>query len=153
MYRIEETEQAIAAIQRYLVIISQIDNEIPHIAVDGVYNVETREAVSIFQSLRGIQNTGIVDYFTFKLLLEEATIITDSKNNSLNVFSEKDFPLKIGDSGNDVNNLNTLLREFANDYTDITDLPYGSFFSRETLTSVLAVQKRFLLELNSSNYQ
>ena len=72
--------------------------------------------------------------------------ILNSKNDLSNVYNETIFPLKVGDSGNDVSNLNTLLRELSNHYIDIKPLPYGSFYSRDTHAAVLAVQKIFIMD-------
>ena len=73
-------------------------------------------------------------------------VALNSKNDLSNVYNETIFPLKIGDSGNDVSNLNTLLRELSNHYIDIKPLPYGSFYSRDTRAAVLAVQKIFIMD-------
>ena len=80
MYRIEDKEKAITAIQRYLLIISQVNRFLPHITVDGVYGKETKEAVTIFQTLNGLEASGEVDFATFELLSVEAEKILNSKN-------------------------------------------------------------------------
>ena len=143
MYYIDETENTIAIIQHYLLIISQKETSIPNIVVDGVYNEETRNGIRQFQINKGIDVTGKVNEQTFKLLVLESEAILNENNNRNNVISQEKFPLKLGDSGNDINILNTILRELADDYLDIIILPFGNFFSRETLNAVLVMQKIF----------
>ena len=71
MYYIDETENTIAIIQHYLLIISQKETSIPNIVVDGVYNEETRNGIRQFQINKGIDVTGKVNEQTFKLLVLE----------------------------------------------------------------------------------
>ena len=54
MYYIEEKEEAIANVQRNLLIISQINENIPQVSVDGIYGEETRNAVKIYQISKGV---------------------------------------------------------------------------------------------------
>ena len=146
MYLINQREEAVAAVQRFLLIISQIDNSLPHIIVDGIYNDDTKDAVKIYQKNKNIVPTGIVDYQTFLLMSAEAYDILVINENKNNVFSFEKFPLKLGDSGNDVSNLNTTLRQLSNDYLNIAVLPYGNFFSKETKEAVQTMQKIFKIK-------
>lgn len=67
-YRIDRKEEAIAEVQRYLRAISYAEKVIPHIAVDGIYGKETKEAVRAFQILLSLAQTGVVDDETFAAL-------------------------------------------------------------------------------------
>lgn len=145
MYRIEEKEQAIRTVQQYLLIISQIDRELPHISVDGVYTDETENAVIIYQRKHSLEPTGRVDIETFDMLYGDARVILETEENKSMTFTEEKYPLSIGDSGNDVSRLNTLLRELSNNYLDIINPPYGDFFSRDTLAAIIIMQRIFRL--------
>ena len=141
MYRIQDKEQAIRAVQRNLLIISQRDESLPHITVDGIYNEETRFAVSEFQRGRSLIATGAVDKETFDLLVIEANeILLDSDRRS-NIINESSFPLRLGDSNNDVSMLNTILDELSEYYLDITEVQISSFFSRATESGVKTMQR------------
>ena len=140
MYRIEERENAIATIQRYLLIISQVDPMIPHLAVDGIYGEETSLAVIEYQKSRALAPSGVVDRVTFDLLFYEADEIMKNNGRRSSVLNEENFPLKLGDSGHDVNNLNNMLRTLSVDFLNIIALPYGSFFSKDTEDAVKTMQ-------------
>ena len=72
MYRLGDKRAAIREIQKYLHFISdRITNEVPRIAIDGIYGNESKEAVMAFQEYKGIAKTGEVDYETFNLLYSE----------------------------------------------------------------------------------
>lgn len=143
MYRMEQREQAIASIQRYLLIISQVDSSIPHLSVDGIYGEETRLSVIEFQKGRALTPSGVVDKVTFDLLFYEAEEIANNKSRKNIVLYEESFPLKLGDSGHDITNLNNMLRALSLDYLNIIELPYGSFFSKDTENAVKTMQVIF----------
>lgn len=146
MYRLEDRPAAIREVQRFLLIVSQNDLSIPHITVDGVYTEQTAEAVRIFQQSRNIIPTGSVDLETFTLLFGEASELMAEEERRRRVIDAEGFPLKLGDSGSDVNGLNTILRELSEYYNKIIVKPYGSFFSRDTYDAVIIMQKQLLEE-------
>ena len=145
MYHINDKSSAIRDIQRFLLAISQYNDYLPHISVDGIYNDELKYAVKEFQSFNRLPITGTVDSETFKLIYEAYTLTLlteESKKESLN---SESFPLKIGDSGNDVAVLNSLLRELTQRYPDLRS-PMGDFFSLDTEYSVIMLQDIFNFE-------
>lgn len=143
MYRITDEAFAIREVQRFLLIIAEREPSLPISAVDGIYGEDTRIAVTEFQKMKYINATGIVDKETFELLFFEADDIIKEKNNKATVIENEKFPLKLGDSGTDVSLLNTLLRHLSKFYKDIYELPYGSFFSKETENAVKIMQGVF----------
>ena len=143
MYRIDDRKSAIKEVQRFLLIISQNDDNIPKVAIDGFYTEETRIAVEEYQKQRGVKVTGVVDRETFDMLYSEADEIMLDAEIRRGVANAEAFPLKLGDSGADVSDLNTLLRELSHFYKDITELPRGTFFSKITEGAVKIMQFHF----------
>ncbi len=74
-------QNPIFEIQEYLRILAQDGYQIPLIIPDGIYGVETGNAVRIFQSLLGLPVTGRVDYTTWQAL--RAAYEEVQKNNAL----------------------------------------------------------------------
>ncbi len=146
MYRIEDKPAAIRAVQRYLLIISQVDFSLPHITVDGIYSDETRSAVSEFQKGRNLSVTGSVDIDTFTLLATESGEILLYSENRDNTINEALFPLRLGDSNSDVAILNAMLSELSVYYRDINLIRITPFFSLTTESGVKVMQ-RHLKEL------
>ena len=61
---------AVENIQRYLRQLSLYDNTIPPLAVDGIFDMRTREALLAFQRQEELEETGVVDYTTWNRLFE-----------------------------------------------------------------------------------
>lgn len=142
MYDYNDKSTATREIQRFLSIVSQKDKSIPHVTVDGNFGDETRLAVTEFQRLNNIDQTGIVDKLTFDILYSVYLArISESELSDLN-FNPNDFPLKIGDSGSDVETLNSLLSELRVFYRELIKIE-GDFFSGDTEYSVKQMQGHF----------
>ncbi len=58
----------VAALQEYLNVIGEVFDEIPRIAVDGIYGTATESAVRAFQRLEGLDVTGIVNSVTWNAI-------------------------------------------------------------------------------------
>ena len=145
MYRLENKAAAVREVQRYLLIVAQKNEALPHITVDGIYSEQTREAVIIYQELYGLRKSGTVDIITFNSLRDEADLILREKELESTVISHSLFPLKIGSSGTDVANLNNALIELSA-YYDIQAPRRGSFYSKETEEAVKKMQRILILE-------
>ena len=71
MYDTSDKAAAIRAVQRFLLELHYFDGTIPFITIDGIYGDDTRAAVRAYQRLRGLPETGEVDYGTFRPLYAE----------------------------------------------------------------------------------
>lgn len=70
MYSEEQKREHIKEIQQLLYELSYYNATIPRIIPDGIYGVETAEAVRLFQREYGLEPTGIADDETFERLAE-----------------------------------------------------------------------------------
>ena len=147
MYNIKDKAAAIREVQRFLLVISQENDYLNHITVDGIYGEETKAAIYSFQSRNNIPATGITNKETFDMLYRKYTEYIKLKESEYQVFDKNKFPLKRGSSGNDVSTLNTMLRELSLYYKDLSST-YGDYFSAETEESVKLMQKYFLMDEN-----
>ena len=142
MYRIENKNAAVSAVQRYLVTVSQIEESLPHITVDGFFGEETRIAVTEFQRLNGLPPTGEVDIVTYDALYLCHTDILRARENKNGVYTKTDFPLQRGDCNDSVLMLNAALR-ILSEYYEIPAPDDDSFFSEATSTAVLYLRGVF----------
>lgn len=55
-------------LQKYLLELSYATHGYPHLAIDGVFGKETREAVALFQRRRRLPVTGVVDRRTWEAI-------------------------------------------------------------------------------------
>ncbi len=58
----------IRRIQRFLLEIAYAEEYLPRLVIDGVYNLETEEAVLLFQRENNLLQSGIVDNKTYDAL-------------------------------------------------------------------------------------
>ena len=146
MYAIYDKALAIREIQRYLLLISEEEAAINEVPVDGIYGEATRNAVSEFQKISDLPQTGTVDRLTFDMLYLRALSIERERDASLAVTEIESFPLKLGDKGSDVERLNITLIQLSQYYIDMIKPESGAFFSRLTEESVKEMQRTFFEE-------
>lgn len=94
-----EEQKVIYEIQDYLRNISEYNSSVPFIVSDGIYGEETGQAVKIFQQIYSLEDSGKVDFETWKKLVE---INNRAKEILIQPFpstpvSADELPLKQGD--------------------------------------------------------
>ena len=135
MYLINDKISAVRQIQRYLGI-----NE------SGIYDNQTRNAVTDYQSKNGINPTGSVDYATF-ISLRGFHINEQIKKEARQLFPfEADFPYKRGDFGEDVGVINNMLSKAIEKYYLSINKPRGDYYSVRTEKAVVELRKIFLID-------
>lgn len=141
MYSVNDKKAAIRDLQRFLFIIGQ-NEDIPHLSIDGFYSEETVEAVTAFQRLHNLEEDGKVGRVTFDAIYEAYTDAMNKSKSEVLDFDRALFPLKLGDSGNNVSVLNSIIRELSRFYKDLP-LPHGDFYSLDTKYAIRLLQSYF----------
>ena len=139
MYSVNDKKAAIFEVQRFLFVISQ-KNDISHLSVDGFYSTETENSVRDFQKLHSLDVNGTVNRETFDMIYSEYKKIKKYDALSCRAEDIDAFPLKMGDSGNNVSDLNTLIRRLSQFYRDLPK-PYGNFYSKDTEKAIRLLQR------------
>lgn len=143
MYRIDNKAAAIREIQTYLRTLAQKERAIPAVVVDGTYGAKTRAAVLAFQKIKGLAETGVVNYPTFTALYD-AYLIAKEDSAESGLPHDDAFPLCHGDTGECVVLLHSLLRMLGEYYPDLGRVPQSSAFSSDTERAIRHLQKVFL---------
>lgn len=68
IFYIENTPEYVRGIQMRLREIGRRDSRIPEVFIDGIYGIETQNAVSELQKIYGLPITGAIDLSTFELI-------------------------------------------------------------------------------------
>lgn len=144
------TSAAVENLQRYLRHLSFYDDSIPTVAIDGIYDERTREAVMAFQRTAGLEESGIVDYTTWTLLFEAyvASLIQGREAACFDPFPRFPASYSVG-AGNHaflVEIIQYLLNELTLWMDDIPRNAQSGVFDRETEQGVLEFQRAQLLE-------
>ena len=125
--------QYIIQMQKYLRALSYEYNEIPTVAVNGIFDVQTEKALKSFQSLSGLEPTGEADPVTWDLLRKQYNILLNTELQPLlfDSFPTSDSVFISGDSHPSIYSVQhafqTLSRIFdnftENDFTGYLDPP------------------------------
>ena len=131
MRRIDDKVAYIKEIQRFL--ISTVPNSEGVVIENGIYDKETKAAVSKFKKENGMSEDSVVDLETFELLYLK---YKESK-------AQKTEELKRGERSFSVGELNFLLNEVGAYYSEYKNVPANDYFSAETQNSVKYLGERF----------
>ena len=147
MYRINDRQEAVREIKKYLyVVATRAYPEIGRTTIDGQYDEETRRSVKRFQKIIGLPDTGAVDIDTFSALYD---VYRREKENFYArdyIIEPTEFPIGIGCKGENVRALHILINELAREHPEVSDVGAGSFYSSHTAESVRAIERAYGLD-------
>lgn len=135
----------IEELQRYLRIIQRARLGYTTVPVDGIFGVDTVEAVQQAQREAGLPVTGVVDRDTWDAIVAVATAIEleNSPPTAIVVYRQKQPPLTVGSTGDDVYILQSVLQRIARQYADLPPIPSpDGRYSDTTAALVRTIQNR-----------
>lgn len=142
-YDITDKANAIKEVQKFLLEISYVSDEMPAVTIDGVYGKETEAAVQLFQERHGLAPTGKTDYETWQLLHRRYTEAREERETESELIPCNAFPMRLGDSGSHVRIVQSTLDEICPDST-----PADGFYGRKTENAVRTLEKRYGMPTN-----
>ena len=146
MYQQSNKNAAVKEIQTYLYLISdRMYADVPRIPIDGIYDSETEAAVIKYQEIKGISQSGAVDYETFTALYNDYSRIIEYEETNGYIFGDGSLPLKENDQNEDVRALHVMISELRKAYPNIPDTGNGSYYSARTGDAVEALSEIFML--------
>ena len=141
MYRTDDKKAAIREVQKYLYALAiSEDYEMPEVIPDGIFGERTREDVLLFQRQNGLNETGAVDHATFDALYREYCRVCRPTRGRRTFPSEKEYPMRKGQSGTEIENLHAILTELSR-YDPLLPLLRGDTFTEHTESAVRRMQK------------
>ncbi len=139
MYRIDKDGEAIRTLQRNLILLERgTFSVIP----TGIYDRETELAIREFQEQNAFPITGITDYLTFEAVYERGKADEEERERKKK-YRGTNFPIKEGDGGISVYNLNVMLSEILSYYGLYYFTDPGSIYDRKTREAVDTVARLF----------
>ncbi len=142
-YKEGDTGDGVRIIQYWLGWASAFYQTVPYVVIDGVFGQSTENSVIQFQKQVGLPQTGMVDFETWDELyrvyigiLEDEQIFLDADVN------ERFIPMKLGDSNENVRNLQQKMNELKNFYPEIPSVTETGTFGQRTRMGIQAIQRR-----------
>lgn len=129
MYDINNKEEAIRELQKYLGGIESVENP-P--STTGIYDERTTESVKKIQEDGGLTVNGIADMATFDLIYREYLAEIDRRHAKRHAGVSVPFPIKVGDFGGKIYEINELLSRLADYYGEGHRIRRGGFFGEES---------------------
>ena len=145
-------EQAISNLQRYLRQLSYFNGDHEPIAINGIWNDETRRALIAFQQANRLAPTGTADEQTWNLLFSQyrASLEENSPPSSVPFFPR--YPtggsLGLGDESFVVSVIQYILTELSVLYDNLEAVEINGVFDENTQAAVSEFQRRNLFPQN-----
>lgn len=143
----------VETVQYYLAFLGYFYPQLPPIAITGIFNDETRDAVFTFEKEYGLTIDGIVDANTFTAIeraYKEA--VAQLPANYQSAIGEP-YPgrfLVEGDRGENVKVIQTYLNRIGRTDPDIPVIEVDGIFGPKTKAAVIAVQRQLGVEENGA---
>ncbi len=141
--------QGISNLQKYLRTLSFFDQyrTIPQIAIDGIYGKETRNAITAYQKIKKLTQTGTTDKQTYNSLYKDYRKILNYKKSMSPSFNFPSYPRKFefqkGYRGFYAYFLKHLLNELRKDRDTYEELQLDDIYDENLANAVKKVQKTY----------
>lgn len=140
-----DTGEQVGLIQYYLSVIGYFDDNIPVPGINRLYDENTKNAVLAFQRQYGLTEDGEVGRETFNKITEVYNNLRQSVGQQSPAISQEIFPgrfLGLGMSGDDIEQLQNLLRTVSTKDPSIPAVQVTGEFDQATEDAVKAIQSR-----------
>lgn len=134
----------VAQVQYFLNFVSQYENNVSPVLVDGIFGPATEKSVRDFQRLYNLNVDGIVGPDTFNTLYDVYIGIVRSLPDNIFINQARPFQgrnLLLGSEGEDVGYLQDYINYISGVYPEIPPVVRDSIFDENTLAAVLALEE------------
>ena len=112
---------------------------------NGIYDITVTNKVKQLQNENLLEDTGIVNYQTFQAIQKSTHDESIETKIRTSLPQLKSFPYSLGDYGNDVLYINTLIGDVIKKHNIDIPKPRGRYFGNDTLNAVRSLREAFLL--------
>lgn len=136
---------AVKNLQKYLRKLSFYGFETERVPIDGIYDSATRNAVTEFQRIHGLPETGDTDSDTWNAIFDEYMLLIENERKSLGLFlfpnNSIDYSVVLGDRLLLVNIIQLLLSELRVAYDIFDDIIESGIYDAETSDGIRKFQE------------
>lgn len=142
---------SIRLLQFFLSVVGTFNEQVPTIAIDGIFGPKTKQAVIAFQKFVGLTPDGIVGPATWSALVTAYEKISRTQpSNGTMVVLPPTQTLVLGSRSEDVSLLQGWLNQIATAYPQITPVPQTGYFGEMTRDAVITFQQLFGLPVTGN---
>ncbi len=138
-------ELAVRNLQRYLRTVSDDKNEFNTVLIDGIFDTQTRTALSEYQKSVGLPDTGIANKETWDTLFEDYLDVTEPKRTrkGLYLFPQKPsgYEVALGDTQTLVRIIQILLLELRLTYDIFENIVESGTYDSATEDAIKDFQR------------
>lgn len=141
-----DSGSGVIALQYFLSFISEFNDFIPSVTVDGNFGAQTKNAVEQFQTSVGLPSDGIVGKVTWDALYSSFMTKYNSLPPEYRTSPSAPYPgspLTLGDEGESVVVLQEFLRRISQALPEIPSVEVTGVFDNQTLRAVDAYAREF----------
>lgn len=143
--------EEIRTLQYYLDIIAYLNPALQFIAINGIYDKATEQAVRNFQRFYGLPETGTVDEQTWNAIYNiykdsYATLPEGYEGERAKLYPG--YVLSEGMRNDDVRDLQTYLSYIGSIYPEIPEIPVTGYYGPQTRDAVYTFQRLFGLPIS-----
>ncbi len=132
-------------VQYFLNVLSEFNDYIPSVTIDGIYGPATESSVMAFQRSQQLTPNGTIDETTWEALNSAYLSTIDALPENYRVAGAAVYPgqvLRRGMSGDSVRLLQTYLAEISRNNSNIPPPDVNGYFDGKTENAVLAFQRQ-----------
>ena len=139
--------QYIIQLQQYLRALSYEYREIPAVAVNGIFDVQTEAALKMFQTLSGLEATGTADPFTWELLRKQYLLVqdTDLMPYLFDAFPSSDSVFSAGDFHPSIYSVQHAFQTLSKNYDNFSELEFTGILDPATEANIRELRTVSLL--------
>lgn len=134
--------QPVRSLQTMLRVLSQEDPALPIIIPDGIYDQNTMQAITVYQTNKGIIPTGITDQNTWEAIVDDYddTLIRIGRAESIEIVMEPGEVFALGASNAYIYLLQSILLQLSFDHSSIAAPEHSGILDTNTSNSLRSFQ-------------
>ncbi len=141
-------KDVIYEIQEALRKLSFYDPRLIPLTVDGIFGAQTKQAVTVFQTLYGLEPTGSVDRATWEELQDSVQDITAPPVQPIHIFPNPSFLLRPNEENENelVQAVQQMLNILSEYYANILSVTINGIYDEPTVNEIRKIQEMHRIE-------
>lgn len=137
----------VESLQTFLRAIAFYYEDLPKVIPDGIFGIQTENAVRAFQIKFEMPETGEVDWLVWEKVIEVYDGVTAKTTVDGSVFPNEWFTVGEGDYSEHIRTMQAMLKAISDKYDNLTDIDITGVHDEKSQRLVREVQELFAMEV------